>query len=154
MQFIRQSWGFCKQQAYQNDLKRNYDLYFSSTKGKGILNSEDTDVGVIHGENCTNFRLKKLKRITEYNGLGGKYLKSDVLEISDFVDRDGPLDDNFDEPIHESWLHMQDANETKALSFVLTVKWPFLHVETVNIMAPLSYMYKLNWILFSSIHQK
>ena len=66
------------------------------------MNSEDTDVGVIYGENCTNFRLKKLKRITEYNGLGGNYLNSDVLEISDRDDRDEPLDDNFDEPIHES----------------------------------------------------
>ena len=51
--------------------------------------------------------------------IGGKYLNSDVLEISmyDFVDRDGPLDDNFVEPIHvhESCLHMQDANKTKAL---------------------------------------
>ena len=35
----------------------------------------------------------------------GNYLNIDVLEISiyDFVDRDGPgLDDNFNEPIHES----------------------------------------------------
>ena len=60
---------------------------------------------------------------------GGKYRNNDVLEISmyDFVDRDVPIDDNFNEPIHESWLHMQDANKTKALSCVLTVKWPFSH---------------------------
>ena len=55
---------------------------------------------------------------------GGNYLNNDVLEISmyDFVDRDGPVDDNFNEPIHESLLHMQDANKTRALSCVLTVK--------------------------------
>ena len=66
---------------------------------------------------------------------GGNYLSNDVLKISmsDFVDGDGPLN----EPIHESWLHMQDANKTKALSCVLTVKWQFSHVETENIMAPL-----------------
>ena len=81
--------------------------------------------------------------------MGENYLNSDVLEISDFVDRDGPLDDNFDEPIHESWLHMQDANENKALSFVLTVKWPFLHVETVNIMAPLLCPTCTSWIVYS-----
>ena len=70
---------------------------------------------------------------------GGNYLNNGVLEIPmyDFVDRDGSLDDNFNEPIHESWLHMEDANKTKALSSVLTVKWPFSHVYTVNIMAPL-----------------
>ena len=67
--------------------------------------------------------------------LGGNYLSNDVLKISmsDFVDGDGPLN----EPIHESWLHMQDANKTKTLSCVLTVKWQFSHVETENIMAPL-----------------
>ena len=34
----------------------------------------------------------------------GHYLSNDVLEISmyDFVDRDGHIDDNFNEPIHES----------------------------------------------------
>ena len=70
------------------------------------------------------FQIKnKIKCITEYDGfgdLGGNYLNKDVLEIPmyDFVDRDGPLDDNFIEPIHESWLHMQDANKTKALSCV------------------------------------
>ena len=52
-------------------------------------------------------------------------------------ERSGPLDDNFIETIHESWLHMQDADKTKALSCMLTVKWPFSHVETGNIMAPL-----------------
>ena len=48
---------------------------------------------------------------------GGNYLNKDVREISmyDFIDRNGPLDDNFNEPIHESWLHRQDANKTKAL---------------------------------------
>ena len=55
----------------------------------------------------------------------------------DFVDRNGPFDDNFNEPMYESWLHLQDANKTKAFSCELTVKWPFSHVETVNIMAPL-----------------
>ena len=35
---------------------------------------------------------------------GGNYLNKDALEISmyDFVDRHGPLDDNFNEQIHES----------------------------------------------------
>ena len=49
--------------------------------------------------------------------LGGNYLNNDVLEISmyDFVDRDGPLDDNFNEPIHESRLHMLDANKTSSI---------------------------------------
>ena len=34
----------------------------------------------------------------------GNYLKNDVLDISmyDFVDRNGPLDDNFNEPIYAS----------------------------------------------------
>ena len=43
----------------------------------------------------------------------------------------GTLDDN--EPIHESW----DANKPKTLSCVLTVKWPFSYVETVEIITPL-----------------
>ena len=71
---------------------------------------------------------------------GGIYLNNHVLEIYmyDFVDRDHlTLDDNFIEPIHESWLQMQDANKTKALSRMLTVKWPFSNVESVNIIAPL-----------------
>ena len=71
--------------------------------------------------------------------MGEIILKNDVLEISmyDFVDRNGPFDDNFNEPMYESWLHLQDANKTKAFSCELTVNWPFSHVETVNIMAPL-----------------
>ena len=71
--------------------------------------------------------------------MGEIILKNDVLEISmyDFVDRNGTFDDNFNEPMYESWLHLQDANKTKAFSCELTVKWPFSHVETVNIMAPL-----------------
>ena len=32
-------------------------------------------------------------------------------------------------------LHMHDASKTKALSCVLTVKLPFSHVETEDIMA-------------------
>lgn len=57
--------------------------------------------------------------------LGEIILKNDVLEISmyDFVDRNGPFDDNFNEPMYESWLHLQDANKTKAFSCELTVKW-------------------------------
>ena len=52
---------------------------------------------------------KKLKCITEQDGLGGI-----VLEISmyEFVERDWPLDDN--ESIYECWLHEHDANKTKA----------------------------------------
>ena len=71
--------------------------------------------------------------------MGEIILKNDVLEISmyDFVDRNGPFDDNFNEPMYESWLHLQDANKTKAFSCEFTVKLPFSHVETVNIMAPL-----------------
>ena len=88
---------------------------------------------------------KKLKCMIKCNGLGGTYLNSDVLEISDRDDRDEPLDDNFDKPIHESWLHMHDANKTNALSCVLTVKWLFSHVETVNIMASL--LCPSSWIL-------
>ena len=57
------------------------------------------------------------------------------MYMYEFVDRDGPLDDN--EPIHESWLHMQDANKTLALSCMLTVKWQFSHVETVDIVTSL-----------------
>ena len=50
---------------------------------------------------------------------GGNYLYNEVIKIymSDFVDGEGHLN----EPIHESLLHMQDANKTKALSCVLTV---------------------------------
>ena len=73
--------------------------------------------------NCINFRFKKIK--INMMDLGGIYLNNDVLEISmyDFVDRDPwPLDDKFIEPIHGTWLHMQDANKTEALSWVLTVK--------------------------------
>ena len=33
----------------------------------------------------------------------------------DFVDTNGPLDDNINEPIHESWLHIQDATKTNIL---------------------------------------
>ena len=36
---------------------------------------------------------------------------------------------------------MYDANTSKALSCVLTVKLPFSHVETVDIMAPFLYMF-------------
>ena len=36
---------------------------------------------------------------------------------------------------------MYDANTTKVLSCVLTVKLPFSHVETVDIMAPFLYMF-------------
>ena len=53
--------------------------------------------------------------------LGGNYLNNEVLEISMYDD--GSLDGNFNGPIHESWLHMQDANKTKAFSCVLTVKF-------------------------------
>ena len=34
----------------------------------------------------------------------------------EFVDRDGPLNDN--EPIHESLLHMHKANKTKTVTEV------------------------------------
>ena len=82
--------------------------------------------------------------------MGEIILKNDVLEISmyDFVDRNGPFDDNLNEPMYESWLHLQDANKTKALiifSCELTVKWPFSHVEKVNIMAPL--LCPISWTL-------
>ena len=42
---------------------------------------------------------------------GGNYLNNDVLEIYmyDFVDKDGSLNDNLNEEIHKSWLHMHDA---------------------------------------------
>ena len=67
------------------------------------------------------------------------YLNIDVLKISmfEFVDRDGPLDDK--ELIFESLLHMymHNENKTKALSCVLTVKLPFSHEETVDIIGPL-----------------
>ena len=62
---------------------------------------------------------EKLKCITEYDGFGGKL--SEQWCSGNISVRDGPLDDNFNEPIHESRLHMQDANKTKALSCVLTV---------------------------------
>ena len=54
----------------------------------------------------------------------GNYLNNDVREISmyDFDDRNGPLDVNFNEPIHELWLHRQEPNKTKALYCVLTVR--------------------------------
>ena len=55
-------------------------------------------------ENCTNFRFKKIKCTPNMIDFRGNYLNNDVLEISmyGFVDRDVPLDDNFNEPIHES----------------------------------------------------
>lgn len=31
------------------------------------------------------------------------------LSLQSFVDRDGLLDDNFFEPMHGLWLHMQEA---------------------------------------------
>ena len=67
----------------------------------------------------------------------GNYLNIDVLKISmhEFVDRNGPLDDN--EPIHRSLLHMHIENKTKALSCVLAVQLPFSHIETVDIMTHL-----------------
>ena len=54
------------------------------------------------------YLVRKLHQFQEKNALpnmmdfGGNYLKNDVLEIYifDFVDRDEPLDDNFNEPIH------------------------------------------------------
>ena len=39
-----------------------------------------------------------------------------------FVDRDRPLDDNFNEPMHESWLHMQDANSKYHGTFAMFYK--------------------------------
>ena len=51
----------------------------------------------------------------------------------EFVDRDGPLDDNGS--IHESFLHIQLRHYLTTC--VLTVKLKFSHVETVDIMAPL-----------------
>ena len=44
---------------------------------------------------------KHLKCITEHDGFRGNCLNIDVLEVSmyEFIDRDGPLDDN--EPIHK-----------------------------------------------------
>ena len=64
--------------------------------------------------------------ITEYDRFGGKYLNIDFLEISmfDFVYRDGPLDDNFNEPIHvhESRLHMQDAKNNQGIILCVVCK--------------------------------
>lgn len=44
---------------------------------------------------------KNLKCITPHEGIRGNCLNVDVLEVSlyEFVERDGPIDDN--EPIHE-----------------------------------------------------
>ena len=44
---------------------------------------------------------KHLKCITEHDGFRWNCLNIDVLEVSmyEFIDRDGPLDDN--EPIHK-----------------------------------------------------
>ena len=52
--------------------------------------------------NCTHFRKKNIKRITEYGGFRGNYHNIDVLEIFmyEFVDGDEPLDDN--EPMHKA----------------------------------------------------
>ena len=87
---------------------------------------------------CQEFAYISEKRIKMHFRIwwiGGNYLKIDFFDISvyEFVDTDGPLDDN--EPIHESLLHMHEANKTKAITCVLTVKLPFSHVETVDIMA-------------------
>ena len=81
----------------------------------------------------------------------GNYLNNDVLEISmyEVVDRDGPLHDN--EPIYESCLHIHDANKTKALSCVLTVKLPFSHVE-IRYHGTLAMFY--TWDTLNSCHYK
>ena len=73
---------------------------------------------------------------------GGNYLNNDDLEVCCW---DEPFDDNFNEPIHESWLHMQGANKTKASSLVSTVKWSFSPVETMNITTPL--LFSTSWAL-------
>ena len=60
----------------------------------------------------------------QYDEFRRNCLNIDVLEISmyEFVDRDGPLDDNFNEPIHKSLLYLQDAHyKNKAFSCVLSV---------------------------------
>ena len=84
--------------------------------------------------------LKKLNCFSKYDGFWGEIVLSKQWSSGNIYvwfcwKRSRPLDDNYIDPIHESWLHMQDSNKTKALLCMLTVKWPFSHVETVNIMA-------------------
>ena len=53
--------------------------------------------------NCTNFRFKKMKNaLPNMMDFGENYFNNDVLEkpMYDVVDRDGPLDDNLNEPIY------------------------------------------------------
>ena len=77
---------------------------------------------------------KKLECITKYDRFGGNNLNIDVLENL-WMSLLSALD--YNEPIHESWLHMQDANKIKASSCVLIVKWPFSQAKTLDIMTPL-----------------
>ena len=62
---------------------------------------------------CTHFR-KKIKIHYRIWWIGGNYFN--IESMYEFVDRDGPLNDN--EPIHESLLHMHKANKTKTVTEV------------------------------------
>ena len=61
--------------------------------------------------NCINFRFKKnwnaLQNMVDF---GRNYLNNYVLELSmhEFVDRDRPLDDNFNEPCN-TWIMIAHA---------------------------------------------
>ena len=51
--------------------------------------------------NCTHFRKKNIKRITEYGGFRGNYHNIDLeIFMYEFVDGDEPLVDN--EPMHKA----------------------------------------------------
>ena len=53
---------------------------------------------------CQEIAPISVKKNPNMINLAENYLNNEVLEISmyDFVDRDRPLDDNFNEPMHES----------------------------------------------------
>ena len=77
------------------------------------------------------------------------YLNNGVLEISlyDFVDKDGSLDDNLNEQIHESWLHMHVAKNQGIILWVDCEVTVFTWRSSKYHIAPL--LSTTNWTLFS-----
>ncbi|XP_062602661.1 uncharacterized protein LOC134264381 [Saccostrea cucullata] len=66
--------------------------------------------------------VKELKCITEHDGFQGNCLNIDALEVSmyEFVDTDGPLDDN--EPIHELYRYLAYRRFTRWIWHILGKK--------------------------------
>lgn len=64
----------------------------------------------------------------------------------DFVDKDGSLDDNLNEEIHESWLHMHDAKYQGIKLCVDCEETIFTCRSSKYHLAPL--LSTTNWTLF------